>query len=65
MEGFRGRPRKGTVEKFGGYKIEAKQRKEEKVRLALRNMVKEEKHSDIYRGLRERICTAQWTTRKG
>ena len=56
MEGVRGRPGEELfVEKFGGYKTEVKQRIEERERLALRNKVKEEKHLEIYRGLRADI----------
>ena len=44
-----------SMERFGGYKTQAKARVEEKERLALRNRVKEEKHLDIYGGLREDI----------
>ena len=42
-----------SIEKFGGYKTELKERIEERERLALRNKVNEEKHLDIYGGLRE------------
>ena len=52
MEGSR-RPRRGNVYiKFGGYKTEVKEITEERGRLALRNMAKEEKHLKIYGGLR-------------
>ena len=34
-----------SIEKFGGYKTEVKERIEEREKLALRNKVKEEKHS--------------------
>ena len=45
-----------STEKYGGYKTEeVKERLEERGRLALRNMVKEENHSEIYGGLREDI----------
>ena len=44
-----------SIEKFGGYKTEVKQRIEERERLALRNNVKGEKHLEIYGGLREDI----------
>ena len=45
-----------SIEKFGGYKTEVKQRKlvEERERLALRNMVKEEKHLEINGGVEGR-----------
>ena len=43
------------VEKFAGYKTEAKERIEVRGRLALRNKVKEEEHLEIYGGLREEI----------
>ena len=33
-----------SIEKFGGYKTEEKERIEERERLALRNKVKQEKH---------------------
>ena len=56
MEGFRGRPRKDTsIENFGGYKIEVKERLKERERQALRNKAKEEKRLEIYGGLREDI----------
>ena len=42
-----------SMEKFSGYKTEVKERIEERERPALRNKVKEEKHLEIYRGLRE------------
>ena len=71
MEGFRGDKEKVllSIEEFGGYKTEVKERIEERERLALRNKAKEEKHSEIYGGLRQdigrkRTYTAQWTTRK-
>ena len=41
-----------STEKCGGYKPEVKERLEERERQALRNTVKEEKHLDIYGGLR-------------
>ena len=44
-----------SIEKFGGYKTKVKERIEERERLALRNKVKEEKHLQIYRRLREDI----------
>ena len=44
-----------SIEKFGGYKTELKERIEEKERLALRNKVKEEKLLEIYGGSREDI----------
>ena len=55
MEGFRERPRRGTVyiEQFGGYKTEVTERVEARERLALRNKVKEEKHLEMSGGLRE------------
>ena len=43
------------IEKFGGYKTEVKERIEEVEILELRNKVKEKKHSEMYRGLREDI----------
>ena len=43
------------MEKFGGYKTEAKEIMEKGERLALRNMVKEVKHLEIYGGLEEDI----------
>ena len=58
------------MEKFGGYKTEAKEIIEERETSALRNKAKREKHLGIYGGLREDVgmkaysCTAQWTTRK-
>ena len=55
MEGFRGGAREEvlSIEKFGGYKTEVKERKGERERQALRNKVKEETHLEIYGGLRE------------
>ena len=60
MEGYRGRPRRGTVyreiwrvQEFGGYKTEVRERIEERERQTLRNKVKEEKHLGICGGLRE------------
>ena len=44
-----------SIENFGGYKTEVKERREERERLALRNKVKEEKHLEICGGLREAI----------
>ena len=44
-----------SIQKFGGYKTGVKERIEERERLALRNDVKEEKHLEIYIGLREDI----------
>ena len=44
-----------STEKFGGYKTEVKEVIEERERLALRTKVKEEKHLQIYGGLREDI----------
>ena len=44
-----------SMEKFGGYKTEGNEIIEERERLALRNKVKEEKHLEIYGGLREGI----------
>ena len=44
-----------SIEKFGGYKTEVKERMEEGERLALRNTVKAEKHGEIYGGLRENV----------
>ena len=44
-----------SIEKFGGYKTEAKEIIEKRERLALRNKVKEKKHLKIYGGLREGI----------
>ena len=44
-----------SLEKFGGYKTEVKERIEERERLALRNKVNEEKHLEIHGGLREDI----------
>ena len=41
-----------SVEKFSGYNTEAKEKIEQRERLALRNNVKE-KHSEVYGGLRE------------
>ena len=43
------------MEKFVLYKTEAKERIEEREKLALRNKVTEEKHFEIYGGLREDI----------
>ena len=42
-----------SIEKFGGYKTEVKERIETRERLALRNKVKEEEHLEIYGGFRE------------
>ena len=42
-------------EKNGGYKTEVKARTEERGRLALRNQVKEEKHLEVFGGLREDV----------
>ena len=42
-----------SLEKFGGYKTKVKERIEERERLAQRNDVKEEKHLEMYGGLRE------------
>ena len=39
-----------SIEKFGGYKTEVEEIIEEKERLALRNMVEEEKRLEIYGG---------------
>ena len=39
-----------SIEKFGGYKRGAKERKEIRERLALRNKVKEEEHFKIHVG---------------
>ena len=46
MEGFRGGAREEvlSIEKFGGYKTEVKERIGERERQALRNKVKEETH---------------------
>ena len=44
-----------SMEKFSGYKTEVKEILEERERLALRNKMKEEKHLEIYGGLREDI----------
>ena len=43
-----------STEKFGGYKTEVKERVEERIRLALRNKVKEEKNSGDIRGVERR-----------
>ena len=54
-----------SVEKFGGYKTEGKERIAGRERLALRSKVKDEEHLKERRGRNEiRICTARWTTRK-
>ena len=42
-----------SIEKFGGYKTEVKERIETRERLALRNKVKEEEHLEIYGGFSE------------
>ena len=42
-----------STEKFGGCKTEVQKRMEERERQTLRNRVKEEKHLEIYGGLRE------------
>ena len=42
------------MEKFGGYKIDVKQRIETRERLALRNKVKEEEHSRNTRWVKRR-----------
>ena len=39
-----------SIEKFGRYKTEVKEKVERMERPALRNKVKEEEHSDIYGG---------------
>ena len=39
-----------SIEKFGRYKTEVKEKVERMGRPALRNKVKEEEHSDIYGG---------------
>ena len=54
MEGVKGRPRRGTAVygEFGGHKTAVEERIEERKRLALRNKVKEEKHLEIYGGLK-------------
>ena len=44
-----------SIEKFGGYKTEVKERLEGRGRLALRNKVKEEKRFEIYGRLREDV----------
>ena len=44
-----------SIEKFGGYKTKVKERVQQRERLALRNKVKEEKHLEIYGGLRKDI----------
>ena len=44
-----------SIEKFGGYKTEVKERIEERERQALRNKVRENKHLEMYGGLREDI----------
>ena len=43
-----------SIEKFGGYKTEVKEKIEDSERLALRNMVKSEKHSGDKQGVEER-----------
>ena len=44
-----------SIEKFAVYKTEVKEKIELMERLALRSMVKEEEHLEIYGGLREEI----------
>ena len=44
-----------SIEKFGGYTTEVKERVEERERLVVRNKAKKEKHLEIYGGLREDI----------
>ena len=44
-----------SIEKFGRYITEVKEILEDRERLALRSKVKEEKHLEIYGGLREDI----------
>ena len=44
-----------SIEKFGGYRTEVKEIIEEREKLALRTKVEEEKHLEIYGGLREDI----------
>ena len=44
-----------SVDNFGGYKTEVKERIEIGERLALRNKVKEEEHLEVYAGLTEQI----------
>ena len=56
MQGFRGGPRRGNVyRKVWRVQDISKINNEETERQALRNKVKEEKHEEIYRGLREDI----------
>ena len=56
MEGAKGGPRILSIEKFGGYKTEeVKEIIEGRERQALRSKVEEEKHLEIYGGLREDI----------
>ena len=56
MEVLRGRPTRGTVYREDWrLQDKVKERIEERERLALRNKMKEEKHLEIYRGLREDI----------
>ena len=59
MEGCRGKPRRHSVqmEKFGGYKTEAKARIERRERQALKNNVEEEERLEVYGRLREDILT--------
>ena len=44
-----------SLPKFGEYKTEVKEVIEERERLALRNNVIEEKHLEIYRGVKENV----------
>ena len=44
-----------SIEEFGGYKTEGKKKTERRERLALGNKGMEEKHLEIYGGLREDI----------
>ena len=44
-----------SIEKFGGYKTEVKERMEQRERLELRNWEKVERRVEIYRELREYI----------
>ena len=56
MEGFRGRPRKGTVYREGWRVLDrSKEIIEKKERQAPRNNAKEKKHLEIWEGLREDV----------
>ena len=60
MEGYMGRPRRGNAYKKSSGGRRHKYKKEEKIRASAKNKVKEEKHLDIYGGLREDIAMERY-----